>query len=101
MKQYGPKAFIIKMGKTFQAYITFRCINNRTAVEKPNFDGMCSDEFSAESWATRTGTKMVEKPQKPQKPVKKKEEAPEEEVRSNKINARRRSTGMIRIQYTR
>ena len=91
-KTVRTKSIYYKNGKDFSAYIAFRCINNRTAVEKPNLDGMCSDEFSAESWATRTGTKMVEKPQKP---VKKKEEAPEEEVRSDKINARRRSTGMI------
>ena len=53
---------------------------------------MCSDEFSAESWAVRTGTEMVDKPSKP---VEKKEEAPEEEVRSDKVNARRLSSGMI------
>ena len=59
------KSIYYKEGKDFGAYLTFRCINNRTVVEKPNFDGMCSDEFSAESWAARTGTEMVDKPRKP------------------------------------
>ena len=36
--------------KDFSAYLTFRCINGRTSVEKPNFDGMCSSEFCYESY---------------------------------------------------
>ena len=34
----------------FPAYLTFKCINKRTSVEKPNFDGMCSDQFCYESY---------------------------------------------------
>tara|TARA_Y100001938_G_scaffold145017_1_gene220835 strand:- start:891 stop:1646 length:756 start_codon:yes stop_codon:yes gene_type:complete len=36
--------------KDFKAYITFRCINSRTTLDKPNLDHMCSNEFSLESW---------------------------------------------------
>lgn len=34
----------------FIAYLTFRCINERTALEKPEFDHMSSDRFSFEEW---------------------------------------------------
>jgi|TARA_R110000751_G_scaffold23569_7_gene65109 DNA polymerase-3 subunit alpha len=34
----------------FKAYLTFRCINNRSTLSKPNLDHMCSDEFCLESW---------------------------------------------------
>jgi DNA polymerase III alpha subunit len=36
--------------KDFKAYLTFRCVNNRTTLNKPNFDHMCSDEFCFEKW---------------------------------------------------
>jgi DNA polymerase-3 subunit alpha len=44
------KSIYYKHRKDFSAYLTFRCINGRTNVEKPNFDGMCSDEFCYESY---------------------------------------------------
>jgi DNA polymerase III alpha subunit len=44
------KSIYYKHRKDFSAYLTFRCINGRTSVEKPNFDGMCSDEFCYESY---------------------------------------------------
>ena len=34
----------------FKAYLTFRCINNRGTLNKPNLEHMCSDKFSFESW---------------------------------------------------
>ena len=34
----------------FKAFLTFRCIDKRTALDKPNFDHMCSDEFCFEKW---------------------------------------------------
>jgi len=34
----------------FKAYLTFRCINNRTTLNKPNLEHMSSAEFSFESW---------------------------------------------------
>lgn len=36
--------------KDFKAYLTFRCIDKRTTLDKPNFDHMCSDEFCFEKW---------------------------------------------------
>tara|TARA_R110002020_G_scaffold255944_2_gene469613 strand:- start:1471 stop:2235 length:765 start_codon:yes stop_codon:yes gene_type:complete len=44
------KSIYYKERKDFAAYLTFRCINGRTTVEKPNFDGMCSSEFCYESY---------------------------------------------------
>ena len=34
----------------FKSYLTFRCINNRSALDKPQLDHMCSNKFSFESW---------------------------------------------------
>ena len=34
----------------FKAYLTFRCINNRTTLDNPRFDHLCSNEFSFDSW---------------------------------------------------
>jgi DNA polymerase-3 subunit alpha len=36
--------------KDFKAYLTFRCINNRSTLDKPQLDHMTSDEFCFESW---------------------------------------------------
>ena len=45
------KSIYYKNRKDFSAYLTFRCINCRTTVDKPNFDGMCSSEFCYESYS--------------------------------------------------
>ena len=37
----------------FKAYLTFRCIDNRSSLEKPNIDHMCSNEFSFDSWLNK------------------------------------------------
>lgn len=34
----------------YKAYLTFRCINNRTTLNKPEFEHMSSNEFCLESW---------------------------------------------------
>jgi DNA polymerase-3 subunit alpha len=44
------KSIYYKNREDFGAYLTFRCINKRTKVEKPNMDGMCSPEFCYESY---------------------------------------------------
>ena len=44
------KSIYYKNREDFGAYLTFRCINKRTSVQKPRMDGMCSSEFSYESW---------------------------------------------------
>lgn len=36
--------------KDFLAYLTFRCINNRSTLEKPELDHLSSDTFSFEHW---------------------------------------------------
>tara|TARA_B100000676_G_C17214536_1_gene406095 strand:+ start:134 stop:439 length:306 start_codon:yes stop_codon:yes gene_type:complete len=48
------KSIFYKDEKDFKAYLTFRCINNRTTLDKPNFEHMCSDKFSFESWKNGT-----------------------------------------------
>tara|TARA_Y100000310_G_scaffold3961_1_gene4860 strand:- start:300 stop:1055 length:756 start_codon:yes stop_codon:yes gene_type:complete len=44
------KSIFYKNKKDFKSYLTFRCINNRSTLDKPNLDHMTSDEFSFESW---------------------------------------------------
>jgi len=34
----------------FISYLTFKCINKRTTLNKPKLDHMCSEEFCFESW---------------------------------------------------
>ena len=44
------KSIYYKTREDFSAYLTHRCINKRTSLQKPNFDGMCSNEFCYESY---------------------------------------------------
>ena len=39
----------------FKAYLTFKCINKRSALDKPQLDHMSSDEFCYESWEEANG----------------------------------------------
>ena len=39
----------------FKAYLTFRCINKRTTLNKPNLEHMCSDTFCFENWKENNG----------------------------------------------
>ena len=50
------KSIYYKNKKDFKAYLTFKCINNRSVLDKPQFDHMCSSEFSFESWKEKNGT---------------------------------------------
>jgi DNA polymerase III alpha subunit len=45
----NSKTIYYKAKKDFLAYMTFRCINNRSTLEKPNLEHMSSNEFCAES----------------------------------------------------
>lgn len=36
--------------KDFKAYLTYKCINNRSSLDKPELDHMTSNEFCVESW---------------------------------------------------
>tara|TARA_Y100001934_G_C12286423_1_gene742566 strand:- start:345 stop:1112 length:768 start_codon:yes stop_codon:yes gene_type:complete len=62
-KFVGAKKDIIKVKsiyyekkEDFKAYLTFKCINNRTTLDKPNLDHMTSNEFCIESWKEENGT---------------------------------------------
>ena len=44
------KSVFYENKQDFKTYLTFRCINNRTTLNKPQLDHMSSDEFCIESW---------------------------------------------------
>ena len=44
------KSIYYKNKKDFKSYLTFRCINNRTTLNKPEIEHMSSDSFSFEEW---------------------------------------------------
>ena len=50
------KSIFYKNRKDFKAYLTFRCINNRSSLDKPNLEHMTSREFSLESWKEKNGS---------------------------------------------
>lgn len=50
------KSVYYAQSKDFKAYLTFRCINNRSTLNKPNLDHMSSDKFSLESWKEENGS---------------------------------------------
>lgn len=47
---YQTKSIYYNKRKDFKTYLTFRCINNRSILNKPELEHMSSDEFSFESW---------------------------------------------------
>ena len=49
LKIYKVQSIFYKERKDFKAYLTFRCINNRSMLNKPNLDHMSSNEFCFES----------------------------------------------------
>jgi DNA polymerase-3 subunit alpha len=49
LKIYKVQSVFYKEKKDFKAYLTFRCINNRSVLNKPNLDHMSSNEFCFES----------------------------------------------------
>ena len=44
------KSIFYNKREDFISYLTFKCINKRTTLNKPNLDHMCSEEFCFESW---------------------------------------------------
>lgn len=46
----NAQSIFYKSSKDFIAYLAFKCIHNRTTVEKPNLDHMASDEFNFDKW---------------------------------------------------
>lgn len=49
LKIYKAQSIFYKERKDFKTYLTFRCINNRSVLNKPNLDHMSSNEFCFES----------------------------------------------------
>lgn len=49
LKIYKAQSVFYKERKDFKAYLTFRCINNRSVLNKPNLEHMSSNEFCFES----------------------------------------------------
>jgi DNA polymerase-3 subunit alpha len=49
LEMLNTKSIYYKNGKDFKAYLTFRCINNRTTLNKPELSHMTSNRFSFES----------------------------------------------------
>jgi len=49
-KTVNTQSIFYKDKKDFKSYLTFRCINNRSTLNKPNLDHMCSDTFCYEHW---------------------------------------------------
>lgn len=47
------KSIYYNLKEDFINYLTFRCINNRSTLNKPRLDHMSSDLFSLESWKER------------------------------------------------
>jgi len=50
---YKTKSIYYKNKKDFKTYLTFRCINNRSVLNKPEIEHMSSNEFSFESWKSK------------------------------------------------
>ena len=55
-KTLKTQSIFYKNREDFKAYLTFRCINNRSTLNKPGLDHMCSDEFCFESWKEKNGS---------------------------------------------
>ena len=51
----NTQSIYYKNKKDFKAYLTFRCINNRSTLGRPNLDHMSSNEFCFESWREKNG----------------------------------------------
>ena len=52
----AAKSIFYKTKEDFESYLTFRCINNRSTLSRPNFDHLGSDEFNFESWQKQNNT---------------------------------------------
>lgn len=49
-KTQKTQSVYYKNKKDFKSYLTFKCINNRSTLDKPELEHMTSDEFCIESW---------------------------------------------------
>jgi len=46
----NTKSIFYKKSKDFKSYLTLRCINNRSFLNKPEIEHLSSDQFCFESW---------------------------------------------------
>ena len=53
LKVYKAQSIFYNLREDFKAYLTFRCINNRSILSKPSLDHMSSNEFCFESMQKR------------------------------------------------
>lgn len=53
LETFNTKSIYYKNKKDFKSYLTFRCINNRTTLNKPEIEHMSSDSFSFEEWRNK------------------------------------------------
>lgn len=53
-KNLESKSIYYKNKKDFKSYLTFRCINSRTTLNKPELEHMSSNEFCFESWKEKS-----------------------------------------------
>jgi DNA polymerase III alpha subunit len=49
-EKVNTQSVFYKNKEDFKAYLTFRCINNRSTLEKPQLNNMSSDTFCFENW---------------------------------------------------
>ena len=47
------KSIFYKDRQDFKSFLSFKCINKRSTLDKPEMEHMSSDEFSFESWKTQ------------------------------------------------
>jgi len=50
LEVYKVKSIYYNKKKDFKSYLTFRCINNRSVLNKPELEHMSSNDFSFESY---------------------------------------------------
>ena len=73
-----------KEKQDFTAYLTLRCMNNRSTWNKPNIEHLSSDGFCFENWAEKEGVTFV--PSRKHKPkLRKPEQANEEQPKPDKL----------------
>ena len=53
------KSVFYKNRADFKSYLTFRCINNRSSLDKPELEGMNSPEFCLQSWKENNGRALA------------------------------------------
>jgi DNA polymerase-3 subunit alpha len=53
LEVFNTKSIYYNSRKDFKTYLTFRCINNRSVLNKPEIEHMSSDEFCFESWKNK------------------------------------------------